>query len=135
MVRADFGCAIEFVPGQLEAITVRPMSLRHWARATIRYADGTTGTLIYLKSSLAGDEPADVLAYAREHSAFSHQTTADQFFDEAQFESYRRLGYHIAGEVFAVLDPTAAQQRGLSAWSPSQTPGADPRASLFDALR
>ena len=27
---------------------------------------------------------------------FPHQSTADQFFDEAQFESYRALGAHVA---------------------------------------
>jgi len=29
-------------------------------------------------------------------SAFPHQSTGDQWFDESQFESYRALGYHIA---------------------------------------
>ncbi len=27
------------------------------------------------------------------------KTRADQFFDEAQWESYRRLGYHVGREV------------------------------------
>ena len=52
------------------------------------------GTLLYIKSSLTGDEPADVLRYAAEHPAFPHESTNDQFFDESQFESYRALGYH-----------------------------------------
>ncbi|MEQ1655145.1 MAG: hypothetical protein ABL960_05550, partial [Nitrospira sp.] len=29
--------------------------------------------------------------------------TSDQFFDESQFESYRRLGEHVATEVFAAV--------------------------------
>jgi hypothetical protein len=57
------------------------------------------GTLIYIKASLSGDEPADVLQYAALHPEFPHQNTADQFFDESQFESYRRLGYHIGTSV------------------------------------
>jgi hypothetical protein len=28
----------------------------------------------------------------RENSEFPHQTTADQFFDDGQFEAYRALG-------------------------------------------
>jgi hypothetical protein len=32
---------------------------------------------------------------------FPHESTADQFFDDAQFESYRALGSHIAEETFA----------------------------------
>ncbi|MBI3263663.1 MAG: hypothetical protein HYZ58_11015, partial [Acidobacteria bacterium] len=41
---------------------------------------------------------------------FPHETTADQFFDDAQFESYRALGVHIAEDTFArwVADPQVA---------------------------
>jgi len=52
------------------------------------------GDLIYIKSSLCNKEPADVLNYKALHKEFPHQTTADQWFDEAQFESYRMLGLH-----------------------------------------
>ena len=54
------------------------------------------GTLVYLKPSIVGDEPEDVQQYAAAHAEFPHQTTADQWFDESQFESYRELGYHAA---------------------------------------
>ena len=57
--------------------------------------------LIYLKPTLSGNEPADLLNYQGQHKTFPHETTADQFFDEAQFESYRALGYQIGKEVFA----------------------------------
>jgi hypothetical protein len=33
-------------------------------------------------------------------ACFPHQTTADQFFDEAQFESYRMLGHFMTTKVF-----------------------------------
>lgn len=49
------------------------------------------GWLIYVKPTLTGEEPADVLHYANANPSFPQQTTADQFFDEAQWESYRRL--------------------------------------------
>jgi len=39
-----------------------------------------------------GDEPVDVMNYARSNPEFPHQSTADQFFSESQFESYRVLG-------------------------------------------
>lgn len=35
---------------------------------------------------------ADVWNYAMAHPAFPNESTGDQFFDEAQFESYRQLG-------------------------------------------
>ena len=63
------------------------------------YDDQPPGTLVYLKSSLVKpaehDKPADVLEYSMRAGEFPHQTTGDQFFDESQFESYRRLGMHI----------------------------------------
>jgi len=71
---------------------------------TIHYPDGTQGTLIYIKPSLNAQLPQDVLAYARLAEAFPHQSTLDQFFDEAQFESYRALGFACAS---AALDEIA----------------------------
>jgi len=53
--------------------------------------------ILYLKSSFTNDdEPATVKSYAAQHSSFPHQTTADQFFDDEQFEAYRALGARIA---------------------------------------
>jgi len=59
--------------------------------------------LVILKPTLTGDEPLDVLQYAASHPTFPQETTADQFFDEAQWESYRRLGEHI-GHIVTKLD-------------------------------
>ena len=58
------------------------------------------GWLLYLKSSLTGDEPADVIEYQSRCAAFPHESTGDQFFSESQFESYRRLGYHVLRSAF-----------------------------------
>jgi hypothetical protein len=55
--------------------------------------------LIIVKPSLTGDEPLDVLQYAASHPTFPQETTSDQFFDEAQWESYRKLGEHIGAQV------------------------------------
>jgi glutamate/tyrosine decarboxylase-like PLP-dependent enzyme len=56
--------------------------------------------------SLTGDEPVDVLEYHSSHADFPHESTANQFFDEAQWESYRRLGEHIGSQVLttAIFD-------------------------------
>ena len=50
------------------------------------------GWMLYLKLALTGTEPRYVLDYRRQNPAFPHQTTVDQFYDEAQFEAYRALG-------------------------------------------
>jgi hypothetical protein len=51
--------------------------------------------LLYIKPAVYGQEPRDILEYKGSHPSFPHQTTADQFFDEPQFESYRMLGSYI----------------------------------------
>jgi hypothetical protein len=50
------------------------------------------GWILYIKLAMLGTEPNYVLDYRRENPLFPHQSTADQFFDEAQFEAYRKLG-------------------------------------------
>ena len=94
------------------------LSLVHAALARVDYrtsgsasGDGrrAPGWLLYVKPSLVGDEPVDVQHYHVENPAFPHQSTADQFFDEAQWESYRRLGEHIASKLFDSRD-------GLDNW-------------------
>ena len=50
---------------------------------------------------MTGDEPEYVRDYRAKHPSFPHESTADQFFDETQFEAYRALGYCIGDELFA----------------------------------
>jgi hypothetical protein len=68
----------------------------HSALGIIHYDNGTQGHLLYLKSSLTGDENDYVRDYSRRNPSFPHETTADQFFSEEQFEVYRALGFHVA---------------------------------------
>jgi hypothetical protein len=39
--------------------------------------------------------PYELLTYALKETAFPRQSTGDQFFDHAQFDAYRALGFHI----------------------------------------
>lgn len=102
-IRIDLGIDIELNLDQIKRAADAKTSIRHHAIGLIRYdkvdANATAGTLIYLKPSLTGNEPSDVQDYAARHPSFPHEPTSDQFFDEAQFESYRRLGEHIAQQV------------------------------------
>lgn len=92
----------------------------------IHYDAKNIGTLVLIKPSLnqARDEPADILNYAVQNPTFPHQTTFDQFFDESQFESFRRLG-HLQGEQFLnhpqidVLLPTRAADHSVKPEPPS----------------
>jgi hypothetical protein len=60
--------------------------------------------LLYIKPTLTGDEPADLIEYHKNHAAFPHESTLDQFFDEAQWESYRKLGQHISEKILGFTD-------------------------------
>ncbi len=52
--------------------------------------------VVMLKPSVRDDASADIRQYAKTHPTFPQEPTTDQFFDEAQWESYRSLGHHNA---------------------------------------
>lgn len=99
--RTDFGVEITVdgldqiapTPGTVASAVARSES--HFAVGRIRYnpdAPEEDGTIIYLKPALVAGDPEDVLAYDQTDKSFPHDTTANQWFDENHFESYRALG-------------------------------------------
>ena len=98
----DLGVPIEIHPAPLAPGEEGAFGAVHCVPATIHYEcvdpQAEPGTLLYIKASLTGDEPADVLAYRAGCKRFPHESTADQFFGESQFESYRALGQHVGEE-------------------------------------
>ena len=82
-----------------------------------------------------------MLRYAALHAEFPHQSTADQFFSESQFESYRALGYHTGRRVFdvvrshtgATVTPTEMFRLLRQRWTPS-APGPAEGASKFSRV-
>jgi hypothetical protein len=96
----DLGVRITFEDSDLLRATkdTSAIDVPYCALGTIEYlndGDGrTTGKILYIKPVVRGNEPvADVIAYLRAHNDFPHQSTAEQWFDEPQLESYRVLGY------------------------------------------
>ena len=102
--RIDLGIRIRLA--DLDAIrrVKDHVSDRNWTLGVIDYGDGEVGHLLYIKSSNSRDETEYVRGYRESHPGFPHESTADQFFDETQFEAYRSLGYTIADEVFSRTD-------------------------------
>jgi hypothetical protein len=97
----DLGVEIEIDVDALRPEEEQGPTGAHHAVGTIKYPGiDRLGTLIYVKSSLTGDEVVDIQHYKSKHPEFPHESTADQWFDEPQFESYRRLGHHIGISVF-----------------------------------
>ena len=73
---------------------------RAFAKAAIHYAgDPQPGILIYLTTLLIDGLRLPLLGYLSANREFPDETTADQFFSEAQFEAYRELGYCVAGQM------------------------------------
>jgi hypothetical protein len=95
----DFGAEIDLDVKSIRA-QKQGHSLAHSAVGKIKYDNGSIGYLVYLKASVTGDEDASVAQYRATHPAFPHETTADQFFSEDQFESYRKLGQHVVKHSF-----------------------------------
>jgi hypothetical protein len=85
----------------------------HVAVGEICYPGGRKGALVYIKSSLTGDENDYIFHYKKRYGSFPHETTLDQLFTEEQFEAYRALGFHAAyrffdrRDCFAYPDPAA----------------------------
>jgi hypothetical protein len=101
-IRADFGISIER-EGDMK-IARRSPGGAYCAAFRIKYSDAhkigaepkdLDGRLLYIKPALNGSEPQDVTQHATTSDDFPHDTTADQFFSESQFESYRVLGMHV----------------------------------------
>ena len=70
------------------------------ARVVYKEAPESPSLMLVLKPRVAGIEPLDILNYKQSSSDFPQQSTSDQFYDEAQWESYRGLGYWIAEQLF-----------------------------------
>lgn len=77
----------------------------HALLAQIHYdGNAEAGSLmLVVKPSLTGAEPLDLIEYHAQHPTFPQEATLDQFFDEAQWESYRKLGSYIGDRLFSAL--------------------------------
>jgi Patatin-like phospholipase len=99
-IRIDMKIPVDFEDGSFQSLREKK---RRCAIARIRYSlvDDTKedGVLLYIKPMVRGNEPPDVVSYQTNHGDFPHQSTADQFFDESQTESYRMLGLLTVDEI------------------------------------
>ena len=107
--RTDFGAHIEIKYQDIQPPAGSRECPKNCVIGTIYYDPNDvtdTGTLILLKAGMpvrsappcsSADRklPDDVWRYSEQNPSFPHQSTADQWFDELQFESYRALGEYI----------------------------------------
>jgi hypothetical protein len=113
-IRIDLGVPIDLHGVRIRGEAENGRPPRYCAVGKILYSavdgDGAQdGTILYLKPTICGGEPADVLHYKALNNAFPHESTGDQWFSESQFESYRMLGAHAIDEICR-----AAAQEGVA---------------------
>ncbi|WP_395641416.1 patatin-like phospholipase family protein [Rudaea sp.] len=108
--RVDFGIDFELGTSNLYAGENGPRSKSGFVEGKIFYGQkgdkpAFVGRILIIKPSLQNPprETTDIYSYAKRAITFPQQTTIDQWFDESQFESYRKLGYSLAA---AALDVT-----------------------------
>jgi hypothetical protein len=98
-IRIDMGIDIDFG----DAMKPLREKQRRCALAEIKYKDVDrsleNGQLLYIKPIMLNNEPPDVFTYYAVNKDFPHQSTADQWFDESQTESYRMLGLHSVHDI------------------------------------
>jgi hypothetical protein len=78
-----------FIVGTLK-YTEDHLSSLGWNEAQIK--NNRKGVIILIKPSLVLGDSLDLRQYKWQNRDFPQQSTADQWYDEAQFESYRKLG-------------------------------------------
>lgn len=120
-VRTDFGVSIRFspedkvlnklLPGSAskenstqDVNTLDDLAMQGYIVGRIKYPKtekqaGFTGRIFLLKTTMTINLPADLYSYRANNTDFPDQPTADQFFDEKQFEAYRELGYRSADDL------------------------------------
>ncbi len=111
-IREDFGVEVNLDTSPLKADATGRVR-QHAVVGTIHYNGPTgddKGTIVYFKPTLTGDEPADIQNYKSRTQQFPHESTGDQFFDEAQWESYRRLGEHAGWSMLGFTETLFAEE-------------------------
>ncbi|GAA4355655.1 hypothetical protein GCM10023165_48030 [Variovorax defluvii] len=91
-----------------------PNSQACLALAQVRYTSGATGQIVLVKPNVSAALPVDLVNFKAANPLFPQQPTTDQFFDEAQWESYFRLGAEIGARLEAeMLEEVARGAPGL----------------------
>lgn len=82
---------IEYAPEHLKQIG--------WKAEDIKCDEKRQGIIIWIKPALVKGDSPDLRQYARQNKNFPQQSTADLWYNEAQFESYRQIGEFSASKL------------------------------------
>jgi hypothetical protein len=107
-IEIDQGARIDFpdlhlLPCRPKDGTIVGLNKPYYTIGKIHYpaadSGGEPGKILYLKPAYHGVEGAGVQSYATAHPEFPHESTADQWFSESQFESYRSLAFEVTSDL------------------------------------
>ena len=117
--RADLGIEINLNPSSMQPVRTTPGVASLVEKGTFTFPNGAIGDLYYCKLARPVEASWDVIAWAKGHPDFPHDSTAHQLYGDEEFEAYRALGQLAAGASNA-----AAHERGEGRCScESQRPG------------
>lgn len=108
--RADFGAEVEICADRLFRGRSEELHDHVHLLGKVTYADGSTAQILYLKAMLHTSLSADIYAYWRLNPAFPNQSTADQFYGEMQFDSYRELGLQLMSGIIGEAEGLTIEQ-------------------------
>lgn len=135
--RIDLGARIDLPWKDLATVTLESMSGKapprhgpHCAVGRIEYDNGGTGILVYVKSTVTGDENDYISDYNKRNADFPHESTGDQFFSEEQFEVYRALGFHAVNGMLSG-EHAVATDKGLHKLSDEDCPSETAKAAAI----
>lgn len=132
LAEIDLGVHIEFKDADIEALTPskrtqsseEKTTAKHFAVGKIYYParpesniPAEHGFILYLKSSMTNNADVVTKSYRGFNPSFPHESTANQFFKEGQFEAYRRLGVELAMEAITYM---GERMRQIECKSPKQ---------------
>lgn len=114
----DFGVVIDIEPRAIKP-DEHGTSKAQYVIGRIRYSalgEGLDdGTLVYIKPAITAKTSVDICQYRSVNPDFPQQSTANQWYTESQFESYRKLGLETARAAFAKGTSVRAMFDGLTA--------------------
>jgi hypothetical protein len=114
LCRVDFGVQVELPTDPLLNSGKSNWSRSPFVIGTVDYGEvdlkgnKELGTILYLKSAVTRDNSVVVKKYDRDNATFPHESTANQWCDEMQFEAYRLLRLETAKRAFDALKKGSA---------------------------